>query len=107
MSLNTRKISEVPIYPSCMSKSFPNFKKPKVCGYFSINKDRQYINDLSHLKYFYYPALDPESENLNLDLNKGFEFRKPKDDSDEKINNLLDFIIRNFAVLRHGSRQKM
>lgn len=83
-------------------KTFPIFQKPKIVGYFSIDKDRQYISDASICKYLQLPQIN---EPLRFDLNKGYDtvVHKPNN-IDEKINHLLTFILKNNHILNNNSK---
>jgi len=71
---------------------FPEFSKPRVVGYYSVNSDRKYCGDLSQLKYIHLPA----DYNVKLDLDRGRTLAQKKDDIyDEKIDHLLKWMLRN------------
>uniref|UniRef100_A0AAG5DDR3 Decapping nuclease n=1 Tax=Anopheles atroparvus TaxID=41427 RepID=A0AAG5DDR3_ANOAO len=77
------------------SKPFPSLSKPNLVGFFSVNADRQYDGSAAQLKCL---TLPPEPRtSLHLDLNEGFEIRRPKPDSakGERIDMLLKFIRQN------------
>lgn len=96
-----KRISEIPIFEESLKKGFPNFKRPRICGYFSVNKNREYVPDISQLKYFCGPTHE-RSRKVNYDLNSGIEkaVRKP-DDLNEGIVHLLQFILDNINTLRN------
>ncbi|KFB35549.1 hypothetical protein ZHAS_00002411 [Anopheles sinensis] len=60
-----------------------------------LNAERQYDGSAAQLKYLSLPS-EPRT-NLHLDLNEGFEIRRPKPDSakGERIDMLLKFIQQN------------
>lgn len=78
-------------------ESFPRITKPEVVGYFSLNGKREFLPDLSQLKYLQLPR----SNRINFNLNDGMEkvIRKP-DDIDERINNLLKWILVNYSKIQ-------
>lgn len=86
-------------------RAFPNFQKPQVTGYFSIDKYRQYHSSLENLQYYNDHFL--KKERLNLDLNVQYEryVQKPPEASKEKINHLLQFVQTNFEELQTKDSQ--
>jgi hypothetical protein len=71
---------------------FPAYSKPRVIGYYSVDCDRKYCEDLSQLKYIHLPA----DYNVKFDLDRGRTLAQKKDDSyDEKIDNLLRWMLQN------------
>lgn len=89
-----QKLTEVKIRTENLDKNFPNFQQPKIRGYFSVNKSREFVPDSSQLKYFYSTHL--KNKSLYFDLNKGIEkcVKKPEN-LDEKLDFLLHFLCRN------------
>ncbi|XP_033211027.1 decapping and exoribonuclease protein-like [Belonocnema kinseyi] len=82
------------------NETFPCITKPEVVGYFSINGQREYLPDLSQLKYFNAPR-NSRGEGVELNLNHGIDkvIRKPESASGEKINHLLHWIIYNSSQI--------
>ncbi|XP_055624288.1 decapping nuclease DXO homolog [Toxorhynchites rutilus septentrionalis] len=84
------------------TKAFPSFSKPKIIGCFSVGPEREYISSAENLKFLNMPNPRP-GKPLRIDLNEGFEIRKPKPDSakQERIDHPLRFIAQNVARLRN------
>lgn len=82
------------------TETFPRITKPEVVGYFSINGQREYLPDLSQLKYINAPR-NGRGEGVELNLNHGIDkvIRKPESASEEKINHLLQWIIYNSSQI--------
>lgn len=80
-------------------QNFPLISKPKIVGYFSVDKDRRYISDASNCKYI---RKTNDGDRINYDLNEGFErvVHKPDSAKDEKLVHLLSFISRNLKQFR-------
>lgn len=78
---------------------FPSFSQPKIVGSFSVNENRQYLPDARNCKYVY---KNYQTDRTNYNLNEGMEhvIRKPESASAEKLNHLLEFIVRNKQKLR-------
>ncbi|XP_058838250.1 decapping nuclease DXO homolog [Topomyia yanbarensis] len=83
------------------TKEFPTISQPKTIGFFSVGPDREYIPSAENLKYLRLPKSVPDKP-LRIDLNEGFQIRKPKPDSakHERIDHLLRFIVENELHLR-------
>ncbi|XP_052873562.1 decapping nuclease DXO homolog [Anopheles cruzii] len=84
-----------PAPPNLQSTPFPSIKQPKLVGFFSVDAHRRYDGSAAQLKYLFLPP--PPRTDLRMDLNEGFEIRRPKPDSarDERIGMLLSFIRYN------------
>lgn len=80
------------------SEIFPRITKPEVAGYYSLNSKREYLPDLSQLKYLQLPR----NNRINFNLNDGMEnvIRKPDSASGENINNLLKWILVNHSKIQ-------
>lgn len=73
-------------------QKFPNFKLPKIIGYFNVDKNRKFVIDSFNCKYLKIPIKTP----VHLNLNLGYECVQHKpDELDEKIDQLLRFIVHN------------
>lgn len=72
-----------------------NLAFPKVIGYFSLNGQREFVGDLSSLKYFKVP------QRINFDLNYGIQsyIKPPTDPKEEKLMHLLRFITENYPTV--------
>lgn len=92
-----------PHYSKYNINTFPNITKPKIIGYFSINKNRKYIPNYSQLQYLKLPL---SSRHLNYDLNVGFETVIPKPKCDEKLDFLLKYILNSLSpkTLQHNEQ---
>lgn len=92
---NTEKIHPRPV----------TFEYPKVVGYFSLNKQREYSPNLSSLKYLKCYPTDRVFMNLNVGIE---EYVKPGfNPKDERLMHLLQFIIEHFGALRlHEYKRK-
>ncbi|XP_058466635.1 decapping nuclease DXO homolog [Malaya genurostris] len=92
-----------PAYVTDNTKSFPTISQPKIVGFFSVDSKREYIPSAKNLKYLNLPT-PASGRPLQIDLNKGFQIRKPKPDSakQEKLDHLLKFIIENQMNLRES-----
>jgi hypothetical protein len=87
MSCNTLKVKE-----NAKGGKFPAYSKPHVIGHYSVDCDRNYCADLSQLKYIHLPT----DYNVKFNLDRGRKLAQKKDDSyDEKLNNLLRWILQN------------
>ena len=78
--------------------AFPRITKPEVVGYFSINGNREYLPDLSQLKYINPPINVPVKLNLNHGIDK--VIRKPPSVSEENLNHLLQWILLNSSKIK-------
>jgi RAT1-interacting protein len=77
---------------SSVSGKFPVYNRPSVIGYYSLDSERNYRGDLSQLKYIHFPT----NRNVKFNLDDGRTHAVKKDDScDEKINDLLRWMLRN------------
>lgn len=77
-------------------KHFPNFKKPNICGYFSIDEDRQLVPNCSNLKYLNVPLQSKKNLHFNLDHGYSVAIKKPELlQETEKINHLLKYLADN------------
>jgi hypothetical protein len=75
-----------------VSGKFPAYSKPNVIGYYSLDSESKYCGDLSQLKYIHFPR----NNNVKFNLDGGRTHAVKKDDScDEKIDNLLRWMLRN------------
>ncbi|XP_055606371.1 decapping nuclease DXO homolog [Uranotaenia lowii] len=90
---------------------FPTISQPKIVGCFSVGPDREYLPTGENLKYLNLPK---PGKRLAIDLNDGFEIRRPKPDSakQERIDHLLRFILNNEDRLRNrdesgGKRKRL
>lgn len=81
-------------YNNYIPGRFPIIRKPHIIGYFSLNGEREYIPSAENLKYLKLPK---DINNVNFDLNHGYEnvIPKPASTSDEGLKHLLEFIIQN------------
>ena len=80
-------------------RPFPSFRKPRVIGSFSVDKNRTFTSDRSQLKFL--------KRNIklkrDLDLNEGMEnVERKNEDSckEEKLNLLLTWILNNKNVFK-------
>lgn len=82
------------------SRPFPRFQRPSIKGAFSLDQNREYHDGLENLKYFKIP------KRIQFNLNDGDEKynEKPITSSDERIDHLLKFIMRNKANILSGNR---
>lgn len=80
---------------------FPSISQPKIIGSFSVDANRQYLSDARNCKYVY---KNYRSDRIDYDLNDGIDqvIRKPESAKDEKIDHLLEFIVRNKRSLRRN-----
>lgn len=80
------------------NESFPKITKPEVVGYFSLNGKREYLPDLSQLKYLHLP----QGNRINFNLNDGMEkvIRRQESASNENINNLLKWILVSHSKIQ-------
>uniref|UniRef100_A0A6M2DXJ8 Decapping nuclease n=1 Tax=Xenopsylla cheopis TaxID=163159 RepID=A0A6M2DXJ8_XENCH len=79
------------------NKHFPNFSRPSLAGYFSVDKDRNVVHNLSQLRFLHTPLI---TRNIGFNLNQGINTALSKDNStDEKIDHLLKFFIHNPELL--------
>lgn len=79
--------------------------KPDIIGYFSVDRNRQFIPDFSNCKYL---KLPPSNEPIQFDLNKGYEVVEHKPDSvnEEKLNHILNYILLNLKKLMAEMRNE-
>ena len=66
---------------------YNNLDKPQIIGSFSINADRQFVDDRSQLKFFRAPK--DRVTRVRFDLNKGLDKVMRKDEDkckDERIS---------------------
>lgn len=87
--------------PSLNIRPFPKFNLPVIEGYFSIDRDRKYLDSLCNLKYLKVP------HSINFNLNEGdktYVDKLPSAD-EEQISHLLTFIIQHktFVLSKHIS----
>lgn len=98
------KITEIKIIQENLNRRFPDFEQPRISGYFSVNKNREYVPDISQLKYFYNPY--SKNRSIYLDLNKGIEnCNQRPEDLDEKLDHLLNFVARNIQQFYNNSNK--
>lgn len=87
MSSSTFKTKE-----NASGGNFPAYSRPRVIGYYGVDCDRKYCGDLGRLKYIHLPT----DFNVKFDLDRGRTLAQKKDDScDEKIDNLLRWMLQN------------
>ncbi|CAH0405945.1 unnamed protein product [Chilo suppressalis] len=67
---------------------------PEIIGYMSVDVSREYLPDLSQLKFLNFI---PPNQTINLNLNHGIKtaIKRTTDDNDENITLLLKFIMNN------------
>lgn len=83
---------------------FPSIKKPHVIGYFSVDRNRQYLSDYSQCKFL---KLFDLKSHPKYDLNKGYEIAvHKKPELDEKIDHLLTFILANLSKFKIKTDEK-
>lgn len=79
---------------------FPAIKKPKLDGYFSLDVNRRYVNNLRNLKYVQnLDELQEISFDLNTKLNQYEE--KPESAKQEKLEHILEYILINYDRLNN------
>lgn len=79
--------------------NFPSISKPEIVGYFSVDKNRQYVADLSQCKFIAHT--DPNGS-VRFDLNHGYTNVIHKNENlNEKLEHLLQFIKQNIPLLRN------
>lgn len=99
--METENILIYPHHSKFNPQKFPNFKLPKIIGYFSLDKDRNFVPNASNLKYIRMP----NNKRIQYDLNLGYENVQHKPDGlNEKINHLLRFIVQNKKKLLNEVR---
>lgn len=78
--------------------SFPSISKPQIVGYFSVDKDRKYLDGAANCKYV---APFDTKRRVNFDLNHGYEnvIHKIDEAADEKLDHILTFISKNLPKL--------
>uniref|UniRef100_A0A131Y6I6 Decapping nuclease n=1 Tax=Ixodes ricinus TaxID=34613 RepID=A0A131Y6I6_IXORI len=79
------------------TEKFPSFREPREIGQFSlVGSEREYREGCDQLKYLHMPS---HRHRLMWDLNRGYEqaIRKEQEDSREKLDNLLRWIMANKA----------
>lgn len=88
---------------SCASKS--NFPFPKTVGFYTLDRNRNFLNDMSGLKYFKEPV---DMNEVDFDLNVGFEsfVKKPETAQNEGIRHVLRFILENIEALKSEFQSK-
>lgn len=81
--------------PSQNIRPFPKFTKPMLEGAFSVDKDRNFEDSFSNLKYLKVPS------KVNFDLNKGDDtyVDKPSSAANEQISQLLTFILHHKEMM--------
>lgn len=79
-------------------QSFPSFSKPEIVGFFNLNENREYNDDIKKLSYFRCKV----GEKVHFDLNIMAEKHqnKPASSEDENLDHILTFIEKNIVVLR-------
>lgn len=88
------------------AKNVPSYAVPKIVGYYSLDKDRNFHPDLSQLRYF----VAPSGRKVNFNLNKGFEQfvdKAPNFERDEKVDHLLKFIETHFEKLAKPDQDRV
>ena len=81
--------------------NFPFFRQPMKIGEFSLDDKREFHHDNSQKKYISWPLNTPlndgQSTDVHFDLNLLLDRAVRKDDSqvDERLDNLLKWILRN------------
>lgn len=76
--------------PLHYDQRFPYFREPKEQGCLSLGNSREFYNDDRELKYLYMP-----DTKINFDLNYGYKDMIIQDHSDEKLDNILKWILEN------------
>lgn len=81
---------------------FPNISKPRMISGFSIANNHQLPKNYSQLKYLQVP----NSNDLKLDLNIGFETRITKpSNQDNKIDHILKYILSDLNKLKNCDQE--
>lgn len=82
--------------PSHQIRPFPNFTRPSLEGYFSVDEHREFNNSMKNLKYLKIPA------NVKFDLNKGDDVycEKLPSADEEKLDHVLKFIMQNKSAVK-------
>jgi len=81
---------------------FPQFRKPQIIGSFSVDANREFVDDRSQLKFFNPP--NNRETRVRLDLNRGLDEVVRKDEDkckEERLSMMLKWITINkerFAV---------
>ncbi|XP_055704490.1 decapping and exoribonuclease protein-like [Phlebotomus papatasi] len=105
--MGTRDTDLVPDFRNYdhLRRRFPVVSKPKVLGAFSIDKNREYHDDLENLKYLNVPG---ESGGIvHWDLNSGYENYLPKKEKDNcNIDHILEFIVKNEKKIKNSGSSK-
>lgn len=85
--------------------AFPKISEPKIIGSFSLNDKRCYLSDARNCKFL--RKLSP-NQRVEFDLNNGYEnvVHKPESCQNEKIDHLLQFILRNLNTIRQINTNK-
>lgn len=77
--------------------NFPSISKPEIVGYFSVDKNRRYVPDLSQCKFIAH--IDGS---VRFDLNHGYgNVIRKNENLNEKLEHLLQFIKQNIPLLRN------
>lgn len=79
-------------------KHFPSITQPKIIGAFSIDENRQYLDDTRNCQYVY-KHVDFDQPNFDLNAGIGNVVRKLESCQQEKLNQLLLYILKNVPKL--------
>lgn len=102
--MGTRDTDLVPDFRNYdyLRRRFPVVSKPKVLGAFSIDKNREYHDDLENLKYLNVPR--DSGGIVHWDLNSGYEIYQPKKEKGiHNIDHILEFIVKNGKKIKDSS----
>lgn len=93
------------MHTTLSARNVPSYAVPKIVGYYSLDKKRNFHPDLSQLRYFVRAG-----RNVNFNLNHGFEHfvdKAPNFERDEKVDHILKFIETHFERLASPDEEKV
>lgn len=85
-------------------RTFPTFERPEVVGYYSLNNERQFCDDLSELKYLVPHHRRKRNHNLNYKIE---DIIKKDEDLNERLDTILQWILRNSHNLKDDSGTRL